>query len=230
MSKLPDKQKGYTIIELMIAATVFSIVLLGASSALIQIGRMYYKGVISSRTQNATRTVIDEISRGIQFEGNQVLKGDSDFRLPAGPDSIPKGVFCIGDKRYTFLLNSQIEPDASQRTGYSTDHRTAHALWREEISNPTPALCSRASAPSLGTVDPDLGEEMLGEGMRLADFNLTTNGDGLWNITLIVVYGDDAVLIDLADPAKGCRGIVTGSQWCAVSKLSTSVYKRIEGN
>lgn len=62
-------QRGFTIIELMIATTVFSVVLLICSFAMLQIGRTYYKGIAMSRTQTVSRSIMDEVSQAIQFSG-----------------------------------------------------------------------------------------------------------------------------------------------------------------
>ena len=236
MKYISNNQKGFTIIELMIASVVFSIVLLGASAALIQIGKMYYKGVISSRTQNAARVLIDDISRGVQFEGDEVIIGDTN--LVEEVNGVSKGAFCIGQTRYTFVLNRQVSEDSSL---WGTESYSAHALWKDTVDNPDNTTCSRAGSPSLVTcefpakiagscaTDTDVeGEELLGEGMRLSDLTISTPQANLWDISINVAYGDDDVFID-NDVSKGCRGIITGSQWCAISKLNTSVYKRIEG-
>lgn len=240
MRQLKNNQKGYTIVELIIASSVFSVVLLGASAAMIQIGRMYYKGVIASRTQNTARAVADEISRAIQFSGESVTILDDPLVVGTGPESVPKGVFCVGNTRYTFLENAQINSDASQRTGYTNDHRMAHALWKDEVTNPE-TDCTRVGAPSLvcdnpgpttDCVDPSLvvGEELLAEHMRLLDLNVQNVGQGLWQVDVVVAYGDDNVFDSNDATTAKCLGIVQGAQWCAVSTLSTNVYKRIQGD
>ncbi len=70
--KYRKQEHGFTIIELMIATTVFSVVLLICSFAMLQIGRTYYKGITMARTQTTARSIIDEISQSIQFSGGTV--------------------------------------------------------------------------------------------------------------------------------------------------------------
>ena len=220
--------RGFTIIELMIAATVFSIILLGASSAIIQIGRMYYKGVISSRTQNVTRTIMDDLSRAVQFSGDDITIIDDPLVAPAGvsPVLIPKGVFCIGSDRYTFLENTQLSLTTADTSNWNNDHKSPHVLWKDEAANPS--NCRRQGSPSLGVPNPGNGEELMGEDMRIVNLDISGQDD-LWTIDLTVAYGDDDVFENGDATTERCRGIVTGSQWCAVSKLTTSVYKRVQG-
>src|SRR3990172_9120101 len=63
---------GFTIVELMIATTIFSVILLIVTFGMLQIGRTYYKGITLTKTQNAARSIIDTISQDIQFSGEGV--------------------------------------------------------------------------------------------------------------------------------------------------------------
>lgn len=91
-----SQQSGFTIIELMIATTIFSVVLLLCTFGLAKIGQTYYKGVISSRTQTATRNISDNLIQVIQFGGS--------YTSPTADG----GTFymCAGRGRYTFKISS----------------------------------------------------------------------------------------------------------------------------
>ncbi len=110
-----NQSSGFTMIELLIATTVFSMVLLVCTVALIQIGKTYYRGITSSQVQNRARAAIDDISQAIQFSGEPVT--------PIDKISSPYH-FCAGDKRYTFLLGKQLESGAA-----SGDHVTQVLTW-----------------------------------------------------------------------------------------------------
>lgn len=83
-------QKGFTIIELIIATTVFSVVLLLCTFGLMQIGNVYYRGITSTRTQNVTRNIIDMVSQDIELSDNGII---------ATNPSVPS-YFCAGHHRY----------------------------------------------------------------------------------------------------------------------------------
>ena len=121
MSNLKTDQNAFTIIELLIASAVFTFVILGASVAIVQMGRLYYKGILTSKTQTATRALIESISRPIQYDGSDVVK-------ISGPDN----KLCVGTDRYTYQLNVQ--------------KTTAnHVIVKDKIS--TPSNCG-TSPPS----------------------------------------------------------------------------------
>src|SRR6266498_3833396 len=58
---------GFTIIELMVATTIFSIVLMVILASFLQIGRMFYKGISINNTNEATRTLVDDITSDIKL-------------------------------------------------------------------------------------------------------------------------------------------------------------------
>ncbi len=60
---LKANQQAFTIIELMIATTVVSVILLMVSIIMINIGGLYYKGFSQARTQDNLRSISDEVAR-----------------------------------------------------------------------------------------------------------------------------------------------------------------------
>lgn len=226
-------QKGFTILELLIATMVFSVVFLGATTAILQIGKLYYKGVVSNRTQETVRSGIDSISQQLQFNF-EPLKTPAPIDYPVtGPSAttLKFSAYCIGTTRYTYVLNAQVANGATDHSYDSANYRLAHALWRDNVA-------TNGCVPAdLGLVNPSNtagalgsdGQEMLAASMRLSDFKLGCDtATSLCTVSLRVIYGDN----DLLEPnpttaiPTHCASII-GSQWCATSELSTSVYKRV---
>jgi hypothetical protein len=66
--------------------------------------------------------------------------------------------------------------------------------------------------------------ELLPVNMRLARLSLTYRGSNLYDLTIRVVSGEN----DLLDAAHdNCSGSKAGTQFCAVSELTTVVQKRL---
>jgi len=222
-------QQGFTIVELLISTTVFSVILLLCLAALVQIGKMYYKGVTTAQTQQTARAIMDEITQGIQLSGDGVRAQT----LTVGPQVAPAdpavGFFCIGSTRYTYAIDRQVS-DANN----TNDKQLLHALWVDE-----PGACAGATDQKLSelpTVDLSLpvpstaphGRELLSSNMRITRLTLVpTDGDRLWTINLTIAYGDeDLFTTDPADSTrKICKGAQAGTQFCAFSEI-TSVIKR----
>jgi prepilin-type N-terminal cleavage/methylation domain-containing protein len=219
--------KGFTIIELMIATTVFSVILLVTSAGVIAIGRAYYKSLTSTRVQGVARSVMDDISRSLQFsDTNQVF---SQLTNPDDPSDKVK-VRCFGSDRYRYVINQQVSG-------------ADHGLYRDK--KPSASSCDSSG-------DYNSGSELLGGNMRLLQFDVlpvTNNPDTneSFRIVIKVAYGDDDLLniydddsqpvgwsepVDTGDEAviSGalCRSGIAGNNFCAVSGLVTTVTSRVK--
>lgn len=209
------KQSGFTLIELLIATVVFSIILLGGTAAIIQVGRMYYKGLLASQTQDAARTVTDALSRPIQFSASDVRSDPVTTK-----SGIQTGAYCIGDQRFSYGLNAEIDDSV---TAYTPNHKSPHALWQDTLDASLP--CVSLDLTSITSTTP--GQELLGQRMRLGQSFSMSGSNNIWTITAPIIYGDDDLLVPDATTPTGCRGLADGAQWCAVSNLTTQVYRRI---
>lgn len=235
MIRLTRQQAGFTIIELMIATMIFAGILLGATTALLQINKLYFGGVTTTKTQEVTRQVINDISRQIQFTNDQPL-----VKLPVQvspttqPDKLKTQALCVGNIRYSYAIDAQVNSDTLaghwNATGPDADHHLKHALWRDTISSPGPGGCvSLDLSQDLPTGSSSDGQELLASSMRLSrlDAGCSSTASHYCSVTIQVIFGDDDLIArDSSGNPTGCKSIV-GSQWCAVSELSTSVYQRV---
>ena len=194
-------QKGFTIIELLISTVIFAVILLVITAAIIQFGKMYYRGLVQSRAQESARAISQEVEQSIQFSR------DTPVASPLSGD----GVLCIGERRYTYKLNVQLK---SPTTPHVLVSDTNSGCGSGYSSMSTAALTSGA-------------KELLGDNMQLVELSAkqTVPGSGLWQVTVHIAYGDDA---DLLPDKSGCKAISLGGQFCAVSKLTTTVTQRLK--
>jgi hypothetical protein len=205
----------------MIATMVFSVILLGATTAVVQIGRMYYKGVVTSRTQEIARRTTDDISRSIQFNDTEIVKPAAVTYAVTGLSNgnISVQAVCVGSTRYTYSLNAQVD-----RQNDFNKHRLRHALWQDGVQDPSE--CG-TNIPNLGLAEPSAnGRELLGRFMRLQTLNIDNVSDPT-TVAVTIIYGDDDLLLPDATNPTSCRGAIQGAQWCAVSSLTTQVRQRI---
>ncbi len=213
------KQAGFTIVELLIATLVFSVVLLLITYGVLAITRVYYRGVTETNTQNTARNIIETVSQSVQFYGGQVL------RPATAPGAFVAGTsyaYCIGDQKISFVLGYQIAD--APATG---KFQSKHAM----VLNLPAGGCATSSPQNLRGSGAINGRELLGANMRLSKFSIQpiTGSTNLYKITVKVVYGDDDLLKSPAtSTATQCNTVVKGTQFCAVSELSTVVEKRVE--
>lgn len=214
-SKVVSAQKGFTVIELLIATAVFGMVLMVATIGIVQLSRVYYKGTTERNTQNAARTITDLISQGIQFNGGNVTP------TPANPTPGTSYAFCIGNQQYSYTVGYQVAGSYVPAT-----HQTPHALVVRDLAG-----CTSSSPAQTVTNNSVIGRELVPKGMRLASLQISSIGAGtnLYKVSVRVVFGDDDILTTPATAANTkCQDVRAGTQFCAISDLTTVVTKRVK--
>lgn len=212
---IKHKQHGFTIIELIIATSVFAVVLLLITFGILQIARSYYKGITESKTQDTARSIVDTLSQDIQFGSGNVWPS-----IAASTTGTSKG-FCIHGRRYSYELGQEV-----------SDSPVKHSLMVDNSGGCTSA--SPAQDIDLAGVS---GTELLGLHMRLANLSVvqTDVANNIYQVNIRLVYGDDDLLTDSlnSNGTPGTDGILdsckgqAGSQFCAVSQLSATVQQRV---
>lgn len=217
----PDKrfkrpEQGFTILELLVATIVFSVVLLLVTAGIMQITRVYYKGVTETNTQNTARTIVDTISQAIQFSGGDVTVTNP--AAVAGTDY----AFCVGNEQFSYRLGWQVENTHSIPT-----NQTWHALVQNSASG-SGADCSSATSAQTLTAESVSGRDLVNQHMRLSNLRVVSLGNNMYRVQVRVVYGDNDLLNNPTATNATCKGEQAGSQFCSVSELSTIVVKRVE--
>lgn len=208
------KQAGFTIIELLIATLVFSMVLLLIAIGVLQFNHAYYSGITQTETQNTARSILEEISQDIQFSGTQITS-------PITSNGVdPERGFCIGSDRYSYHLGWELVnsgPNASA-------HQTLHTFIKD-----SPGICSGMKAQDFTKPLASGSTELLSQYMRVSKISVAAvpGATGLYKVDVRVVYGDDDLLINPTASNAACK-VGSGSQFCAVSELSTVVQQRIQ--
>lgn len=216
-------QQGFTIIELLVATAVFSVVMLIMTAGILHISRMYYQGVLQARTQDTARSIVDEIGESIRYATGAYLQGSAMIGPNINTGNPDTGYFCLGTRRYTYAIDRQLKTAPTSGT-----KEKGHILW---VDQPVGG-CSLASgaenldAPAVG------GRELLSENMRLTQFSVepvTAGGvsDG-YTIRISIAYGDDDVLYqESSEPFKRCNPTAGGKEFCAVSTVTETVTRRL---
>jgi prepilin-type N-terminal cleavage/methylation domain-containing protein len=208
--KIAYKSEGFTIIELLVSTLVFGVVLLIITTAILQISRVYYRGITEAKAQNATRNIVDTLAQNIQFNGGNVTP------TPPNPTAGASYAFCIGNQQYSYTLGYQLADNP-------TSAQTYHALVNQNL----PGCVSSSPAQNVRN-QTVTGRELLGPSMRLAKLEVTSLTDTLYKISVRVVYGDDDLLTNPNAADANCIAQRAGTQFCASSELTTIVAKRVE--
>lgn len=215
-------RQGFTVVELLIATAVFAVVLLVAQASFVEIGHLFYKGVSITQTQDAADHIFQDINGNFQTAANI---GGSQNSASGGYD-----YYCVGNTRYTYRINHQIDTSATP------DHTASGNFGLlKDVLNGSGSACAAPCSDTGGSTCPagavalKSPVELLGNKMRLEQFNLSqsTTTSSLYNVSIIVAYGEDNTLA-YSTPGDystvSCQGD-SNNNFCAVSRINTSVYK-----
>ncbi len=214
------KHSGFTIIELLIASAVFSVVLVVVLASFVQISRIYYKGVNMANTQNATRTIVQDIQDDIQFGSNHPELIDDTY---GNTGSSHQDSFCVGDHRYAYVLGTQVTAGAGLQ-----------GVYREDM----PAGCKTLTQQG---VTPSSAQQLLSNGMQLNHIKVDCqNGNGTVCLVrlYVVFYGGSPNGLFFSGtggfgsnpwqaPDAQCTGALTSSQFCVTADFDRTVLQTI---
>ena len=208
------KQAGFTVLELMVATTIFAIVLMVLTVGVLSFSRDYFSSVTRSNTQTVARAIMDDIAKTIQF-GQTV---------PQSGVSGGTQVLCIDNVEYLYTIGTQVSTVVD-----SAKHQGKYGLVKR-----VPASACGSSAPDITSgaafFNSSTDKELLAKNMRLSDLSVTPAGTDTFTIRVRVAYGDDDLLGVTPTTSVwntlSCKS-GSGSQFCAVSDLSTTVQQRI---
>jgi prepilin-type N-terminal cleavage/methylation domain-containing protein len=203
--KLLSRKKsdsGFTIIELLVATAVFSLVLIVFLSAIIRISELFYKGVNMSNTQEAARNIVQDISDDIQFYQQQPVIGAN--------------YFCVGAHRYTYSLYTKV------------DRATSHGITREVINGGCPSPSTQPVNYSKGEELVDTGMQLnkltlsnCANGLCTISIHLIYYGAD----PSVLVPGPSGVTPAVQAPDATCGGPASSSEFCAVADYQSTVLQ-----
>lgn len=215
--------RGFTIIELMIATTVLSVVLLLATSLMTNIGNLFQKGVNQSRVQDAARSIADDVSQNLKLNIGTLTSGTGSGPT-AGFDA-----YCIGDTRYSYVIDQKIGTTGQNDPVPGGTPEEDHVLWRDSWNPLNPCVPADLSQPSPSSA----GTELISPNSRLTAFCIGQLSGGScsiasgspYTISIEVAYGDGDLLNGTTGLNVTCNGH-TGDQFCATSSLTTVAVNR----
>jgi len=210
------KTSGFTIIELLLATSVFSVVLLAALAGFLGVGHLFYKGVSVTNTQNVATQVLNDIANNMQTS--------SAIQLPASTGTNGYTYMCVGSTRYTYTSVNGISVMANDSTGITYGSGSAGNYGLLKDSLPGNSGCT---APTGAKLASNGAVEMLDNQMRITQLKVqqVPSAQNLYNISIVVAYGDNTVLdFSKSKTQPACSGGSSSQAFCAVANASTTVY------
>ena len=221
------QSNGFTIIELLIATVIFSMVLLLLTTGILEVTSVYLKGNNDATTQTTANSVLQTISQAVQYNSGTVTPTTVNGTTPGTYYQ-----FCIGNEGFIYMLGYELV------SGTPGTHETNYALVEDNlgctVADTQAALASEA-AKSRELLSPDMRLSKLVVQCAAIANGCTTDSVQAYNIEVRIAYGDGDLLFNPGDssytdngPNATCKGDVAGSQFCSVTDLSTITVKRVQ--
>jgi prepilin-type N-terminal cleavage/methylation domain-containing protein len=229
------KQPGFTLVELLLAMTLFSFVLVFSSAGIVQIYRAYNKGATVKRVQEDARTIIEDVVRELR-----VRDKSTPIEICVGPSPDPttcsdvstntdRNRLCIGNNiRYVWNV-----------AGHNNWGDNTPEQWLKANGTPRvpPEYINFSKKPNDNFADDGCKGDMkvsnesttfIDEDIVVQYFNVTPMDptQTIFRIQLILSI-DHADLIEGVGLNAKCKGSTTqGTQYCSVVNLATTVSIR----
>ena len=227
-------QSGFNLVEVMIATTIFSSMMVMCLATFAIMSRIYFKGLNESRTQDVAIKIIESVKVSIATSDGSVSHSYASENIGADEDD-KWGRYCIGDIKYSYKLDQVLVRKKVADLGVGQTDRAL--IFSQKLGG----NCKSSNAPF---EDPQ-AIELLRDRMRITEFKIESAGGGLYSADVTVAYGgnggtsDCAVFVCDGDKAidadgdktttddKGVYKCKRNEAFCAVSKLSTNIYQRV---
>lgn len=219
------KTKGFTLIELMLAMTFISVLLLAIAMTVIQISNTYNRGITLKDVNQAGRTMVSELQRSI---------GESaPFSIAAGTGShfVDKdwgGRLCIGKYTYAWNYGSTLnQSNPLNINKYSSAQTSLPPVHFVKISDPDSSYCwdlskdidASQSTELLMSSDHDLAIQKLTITSEPTVIDTKTN-EQLYSLTFYIGTNDPTALKDNMTACREPGEAGADSAYCSVQEFS----------
>jgi len=226
-----DKTHGFTLIELMLAMTFITVLLMAIAMTTIQIGNIYNKGITLREVNQAGRAISDDIQRSIANS----IPFDVTPRIDDSPETETSkyvvrdggGRLCLG--RYTYVWNygkalAQLPGAPDIYNNYKNSDGSLTPVRFAKVTDPDGALCATTTLD----IQRDNATEMLVSGDRdlvMHDFTINTNaqdpttGQAIYAITMKIGTNDNE---QLTTNDASCKPPSEGAgleEYCSVNQF-----------
>lgn len=221
-------KQGFTLIELMLAMTFVSALLLAIAMTVIQISNIYTKGLTLKEVNQAGRTISTELKRGISQSSPFAIPGPKYVAQPWG------GRLCVGQYSYIWNYGSTL---VNLGTDNNNSNVYAGGSTKMSFVKAPDSSGSYCSSPSRAINKLGGAIELLASGdsnLALHSFTIANNStdpksdEGLYSITFTIGTNDQKALDATQTTCNAPSVAGSDINYCFVNKFNI-VARAING-
>ncbi|MDX2776298.1 prepilin-type N-terminal cleavage/methylation domain-containing protein [Streptomyces caniscabiei] len=215
--------KGFTLIELMLAMTFISVLLIAIAMTTIQMSNIYTKGITLREVNQAGRTVSDDLQRSIGASSPFDL-GDIKKYIH---DNVG-GRLCVGKYSYIWSYGEAISNNSATNRYQGTDNEIVRFA---KVSDPAGNMCLPTGNNGQGPLprpSKDDSRELLASGDRdlaLHNFTITetareaATSQAMYAISFVIGTNDQAQLTTNDTSCRPPSDDVGAEDYCSVNQF-----------
>lgn len=242
-------KKGFTLVELLLALSFVSILLLAVAMTIIQIGVSYNRGVTVKETNQAARGIAEDLRYAIS-SAQSFEVDDTTFLSVESGGVVLGGRLCLGD--YSYVWNYGRAQAAPDRTLFErAPQGGTQEVYLVKVVDESRAYCATdtntggPALPLIREVDTAQAKELLKAGdrvLRLQQFTISTSdrltdsltGQRLYRVSFTIGAGNiSAMTSDQSRcllPSDEGASLLADLQYCVVQKFDIVVRAGNRGN
>lgn len=205
MKKAAGNQKGFTLVELMFALSMFSLMMIIATVGFVAMSRSYTRGLARKQLSESSQRIVASIDNSITNTGLGSYASCRAADDEPIPDACPElsgkwqGALCFEGERY---------------------------IWGSD------GLFRQAEDCDVTLPESATGEELLSARFRVDRLNVEQLGDKLYAVKAVLrTENEEAFTFDEDDPTKTiCNPTSGAAQVCAIEVVDTVINARGDGS
>lgn len=219
--------KGFTLIELMLAMSFLSVLLLAIAMTVIQIGNIYNRGLTLKEVNQAGRSLSAELKKEISqaeaFPINYPTAGTKFIDRSWG------GRLCLGQFSYIWNYGATLKnPSANISNSNVYTNASTQKIRFIKVPDPTAAYCTM---PGSSAINPSGATELLAVGDRdlavhafdityFANGSDTLTGQRLYMLSFVIGTNEQAALTTTATGCRPPNDLQSNLIYCAVNEFN----------
>lgn len=201
-----QEERGFTIVELLMALAVFSFVLVLVTTVFIQIFRTYTRGIVRKEVNQSARLLLDDMTSRMRS-----MPSSSEVKAPANT-----GRICFGGYSYVWNMVKSGQPWTSN----TINGQAVTSIVR--IDGDIGGTICDSTAPNITTTLRPVGIMSNQVGVNEVTISSSAQLAGVRTITVNATTRQ----ADLFTAVNQCKQGVVGSQFCSQITLTETVAQR----
>lgn len=225
------RTEGFTLIELMLAMTFISVLLLAIAMTIIQVGVIYNKGMTLKEVNQAGRTIGDDVKRTTAGSASLMLANDYVTNTAGGR-------LCLGSYSYLWNTTAALERGDANLTTYESDaSKEVHFV---KVPDSAKIYCAKNSSGaltyrSIRAADTDAANPIAQELLASGDHDLgvnqfvilptsvvsdVTTGQALYTLNYTIGSGSTVAMNSDQTACLGPDDLNSDLTYCSVEQFS----------